>query len=241
MKKTLIAFLVIPFLTVFSNAADLSDAGLTIGVGGSQYVAGACGTETQDGGLPASNPVKSTDKESGVFADSAGYVFAEVAIDKVDEDIAYFGQNTKMMAEINKTYTISITRKKTDALFEALYNQARMGIIPYTTTGIVAVEQTELAGHRNAANANMFELVNSGADGTVTAQKWTQMGYRVHVKEKHAGAIMTFRNACINGYSVSLSPEGIQEETLEFYSEVDAKHVGGDANANTTLTALTEL
>ena len=52
---------------------------------------------------------------------------------------------------------------------------------------------------------------------------------------------MTFRNACINGYSVSLSPEGIQEETLEFYSEVDAKHVGGDANANTTLTALTEL
>jgi hypothetical protein len=165
----------------------------------------------------------------------------EVAIDKVDEDIAYFGQNTKMMAEINKTYTISITRKKTDALFEALYNQARMGIIPYTTTGKVAVEQTELAGHRNAANDGMFELVNSGADGTVTAQKWTQMGYRVHVKEKHAGAIMTFRNACINGYSVSLSPEGIQEETLEFYSEVDAKHVGGDANANTTLTALTEL
>ena len=108
-------------------------------------------------------------------------------------------------------------------------------------TGKVAVEQTELAGHRNAANANMFELVNSGADGTVTAQKWTQMGYRVHVKEKHAGAIMTFRNACINGYSVSLSPEGIQEETLEFYSEVDAKHVGGDANANTTMTALTEL
>ena len=89
MKKTLIAFLVIPFLTVFSNAADLSDAGLTIGVGGSQYVAGASGTETQDGGLPASNPVKSTDKESGVFEDSAGYVFAEVAIDKVAIGVSY--------------------------------------------------------------------------------------------------------------------------------------------------------
>ena len=89
MKKTLIAFLVIPFLTVFSNAADLSDAGLTIGVGGSQYVAGASVTETQDGGLPASNPVKSTDKESGVFADTTSYVFAEVAIDRVAIGVSY--------------------------------------------------------------------------------------------------------------------------------------------------------
>ena len=165
----------------------------------------------------------------------------DVTQDKVNEDIAYFGQNTGLQAEINNAYTISITRKKTDNLFEAMFNQAKMGILAYDTTSKNVVENTEAADHLNAANANAYELVNSGADGTVSASKWTHMGYRVHVKEKHAGAIMSFRNCCVQGYSVSLSPDGIQEETIEFYSEVDAKHVGGDANANTALTALTEL
>ena len=89
MKKTLITLLVIPFLTVFAKAADLSDAGLVIGVGGSQYVAGATVTETQDGGFPASSPVKSTDKESGVFADTTAYVFAELAIDRLAVGLSY--------------------------------------------------------------------------------------------------------------------------------------------------------
>ena len=165
----------------------------------------------------------------------------EVSVDKTNEDIAYFGQNTALQAEISNAYTVSITRKKTDNLFEAMFNQAKMGILAYDTTSKNVVENTEAADHLNAANGNAYELVNSGADGTVSTSKWTHMGYRVHVKEKHAGAIMTFRNCCVQGYSVSLSPDGIQEETIEFYSEVDAKHVGGDANANTTLTAVTEL
>ena len=165
----------------------------------------------------------------------------DVSIDKVDEDIGYLGQDTHLNAEIKKNYTISITRKKSNNDWDALYRAGRMGILPYTTTGKIAVEQTELAGHLDAADAGMYEIVNSGADGTISTQKWTQMGYRIHVKEKHAGAIMTFRNCCIIGYSVSLGVDAIQEETLEFYSEVDAKHVGGDADPNTALTTLTEL
>ena len=179
----------------------------------------------------------STD-EINTIADLTGI---DVTLDKTDEDISYFGQNTNLAAEINKTYTISITRKKSNNDFEALYRAGRMGIVAYTTTGKIEVANTDLAGHLDAANGNAYEIVNSGADATKSAQKWTHMGYRIHVKEKHAGAIMTFRNCCITGYSVSLSPDGIQEETLEFYTEVDAKHVGGDANANTTMTALTEL
>tara|TARA_B100000003_G_C10794600_1_gene316333 strand:+ start:88 stop:753 length:666 start_codon:yes stop_codon:yes gene_type:complete len=100
MKKTLITLLVIPFLTVFAKAADLSDAGLVIGVGGSQYVAGATVTETQDGGFPSSDPVKSTDKESGVFADTTGYVFAEVAIDRLAVGLSY---NAGSLATPNAT------------------------------------------------------------------------------------------------------------------------------------------
>lgn len=190
--------------------------------------------------------------DSDEVADGGGVVTADintlsdltgidVGVDKTDEDIAYFGQDTHLMAEIKKNYTITITRKKTDNLFEAMYNQAKMGILGYDTTSKNVVENTEAADHLSATNVNAFELVNSGADGTISTSKWTHMGYRVHVKEKHAGAIMTFRNCCVQGYTVSLSPDGIQEESLEFYSEVDSKHVGGDADANTTLTAVTEL
>ena len=187
--------------------------------------------EVADGGGVVSGDINTLSDLTGL----------DVSLDKTNEDIAYFGQNTALQAEISNAYTISITRKKTDNLFEAMYNQAKMGIIAYDTTSKNVVENTEAADHLNATNANAYELVNSGADATVSASKWTHMGYRVHVKEKHAGAIMTFRNCCVQGYSVSLSPDGIQEETIEFYSEVDAKHVGGDADANTTLTALTEL
>jgi len=195
-------------------------------------------------GLVDSDEVADFDDDGAVTEDIntlSDLTGIDVTQDKTNEDIAYFGQNTALQAEISNAYTISITRKKTDNLFEAMYNQAKMGILAYDTTSKNVVENTEAADHLNAANANAYELVNSGADGTVSAAKWTHMGYRVHVKEKHAGAIMSFRNCCVQGYSVSLSPDGIQEETIEFYSEVDAKHVGGDANANTALTALTEL
>jgi|TARA_R100001463_G_scaffold28221_3_gene64697 hypothetical protein len=192
-------------------------------------------------GLVDADEVTDTEASTDEINTLSDLTAVEVGVDKTDEDIAYFGQNTKMMAEIKKVYTISITRKKSNNDFEALYRSGRMGILAYTSSSKIEVENTDLAGHLDASNADAYEIVNSGADGTKSAQKWTHMGYRVHVKEKHAGAIMTFRNCCISGYSVSLSPEGIQEETLEFYSEVDAKHVGGDANANTTLTTLTEL
>ena len=192
-------------------------------------------------GLVDADEVTDTEASTDEINTLSDVTGIDVSQDKVNEDIQYFGQNTMLQAEINNSYTISITRKKSDNDFEALYRAGRMGILAYTTTGKIEVANTDLAGHLDAANGNAYEIVNSGADGTVSAAKWTHMGYRVHVKEKHGGAIMTFRNCCITGYSVSLSPDGIQEETLEFYTEVDAKHVGGDANANTTMTALTEL
>ena len=164
----------------------------------------------------------------------------EVSLDKTNEDINYFGQNTNLSAEISNAYTISITRKKSDNLFEALYNQARMGIVSYTTSAKTAVTTPDDGTERTNAQ-NTFELVSDGANASVALSKWRNMGYRVHVKEKHSGAIMTFRNCCIQNYSVALSPDGIQEETLEFYSEVDAKHITDGTAGNVALTNTTEL
>ena len=225
------------------QAADLATTDIVKNRMWPRYMAGA-----SDAGSVAALGLVDADE----VADSDGSVTADIntiddvtgidiGLDKTDEDIAYFGQNTKLNAEINKNYTVSITRKKSTNDWDALYRSGRMGIVAYSTTGKIEVEQTELAGHLDATDASAYEIVGSGADATKSVSKWTHMGYRIHVKEKHAGAILTIRNACISGYSVSLSPEGIQEETLEFYSEVDAKHVGGDADPNTALTTLAEL
>ena len=89
MKKTLITLLVIPFFTVFAKAADISDATFTIGAGGAQYVAGATGRETQDGGVPASGGVKQSDEESAVFEDMGGYVFAEIGMGRLSVGASY--------------------------------------------------------------------------------------------------------------------------------------------------------
>ena len=87
MKKTLITLLIMPFFTVFANAADLSDANFTIGVGGAQYVSGVTVRETQDG--PTYYGTLDSDKESGVFADVQGYVFAEVGVDRFAVGVSY--------------------------------------------------------------------------------------------------------------------------------------------------------
>ena len=148
---------------------------------------------------------------SNEVADLTG---VDLTIGATDEDIAYMGQRTALKAEIKKDTSITLTRKKKADTFDVAFNDARFGI------------QADGSGLRDAA---------AGAPDD------NNYGYRVYVKMKDNSEVFVMRNCCITGYSVSLSPEGIQEETLEFYSEVDAKHVGGDANANTTLTTLTEL
>ncbi len=87
MKKTIIALLIMPFLTVLAKA-DISDANVTIGVGGAQYVSGATVRETQDGSGGGSSTAKGSDKESGVFQASTGYVFAEVGVDRFNVGIS---------------------------------------------------------------------------------------------------------------------------------------------------------
>jgi len=53
--------------------------------------------------------------------------------------------------------------------------------------------------------------------------------------------VLTLCNLCMSGYSTTLSPDGITEETIEFYGYVDPV-VDGDATFGyTTLTAVGDL
>tara|TARA_R110000824_G_scaffold33611_1_gene107728 strand:+ start:1517 stop:2170 length:654 start_codon:yes stop_codon:yes gene_type:complete len=127
----------------------------------------------------------------------------DLSIGATDEDITYFGQRTTLKAEIKKETTISLTRKKSDNSWDVAFNAARCGI--------------------NAAGDGIRDTLDGAPDDI-------NFGYRVYIKMKNAEEIFVLRNSCITSHSVSLSADGVQEETLELYSYVNPLIKAADAD-----------
>ena len=114
----------------------------------------------------------------------------DIGIGVSDEDITYFGQRTTLKTEIKKETTISITRKKSNACWDTVFNEARHGV---ESTG--AFFGYGSVGH-----------VNPGRN---------DYGYRVFLKLKSDGEVIALPNCCITGHTISLNADGTSEETLE--------------------------
>ena len=52
----------------------------------------------------------------------------DVSLGVQDEDVAFIGQRNILKAEIKKENSLSLTRKKSDAMWDAIYNDARFGV-----------------------------------------------------------------------------------------------------------------
>ncbi len=118
----------------------------------------------------------------------------EVSIGAMDEDISYFGMRSQTKADIKKETTITLTRKKTDELWDVLFNECRFGVL---TDGTAA------------------------DDGL--AQPTTDKGYRVYVEvEANSGTdeVMTFKGNCITSHTVTVNTDGTMDETLEFMTYI---------------------
>jgi len=116
----------------------------------------------------------------------------DLNIGTTDEDITYMGQKSVLKAEIKKETTISLTRKKGDACWDTIFNEARWGVIGSA----------------------------SYHDG-LTSPDATDFGYRIYIKLKDATEVFTLPNTCIQGHTVSLNADGTTEETLEFMSYIE--------------------
>ncbi len=136
---------------------------------------------------------------SNEIADLTG---VDLSMGATDEDVVYFGQRQVLKAEIKKETTCSITRKKSDRVWEEVFNNARWGVNE-AGTGIRA----NLAGQPDDIG----------------------FGFRVYVKMKDTSEVFILRNTCIQGHTVSLNPDGITEETMEFMTYVDPIMVSADA------------
>ena len=163
----------------------------------------------------------------------------DVSLGTVDEDVSYFGQKTALKSEIKNEVTITFTRKKDGPKYEILYNKARCGVLAYTTSAKTLLDfdgTTPLASSTLPA-ANTVDVNNTEA---AKEQPSRNFGYRIHLMLKTSGEVLSFQNCCMTGYSVSLNPDGIQEETIEFYGYMKPQ-VTAAAIGYITATAASEL
>ena len=196
------AFTITQASTVVTIVDKLSGTATDI-VRGSGYANSDLTVTTETDGVNATLANLSTVK----MTDITGVDFTFGA---VDEDIAYFGQRTALKAEIKNEITLSITKKKKDAGFSQLFNEARCGIRG-TASGA-----TEVAEGAASTATEMNQNLNQPlADATGTG-----FGYRLYLQLKEGTEVMTLRNMCITEYSVTLNADAVQEETIVFYGNV---------------------
>ena len=60
----------------------------------------------------------------------------ELSLGVMDEDVAFIGQRNIMKAEIKKDNSVTLTRKKSDKVWDGIYNDARFGIKESNTMAV---------------------------------------------------------------------------------------------------------
>ena len=138
---------------------------------------------------------------NAVFADDAlvDITGVDIGIGAIEEDIDQLGHNTPLKAEVLKNTTVTLTFKRKDVVFDVLYsgdhdgNIARWG----TTSGTA---------------------LNTGLE-----EPTTTYGYRLFIQLKASKEIFTIKNCQMTASNITLSPDGTQEQSIEFTSMVDPK------------------
>ena len=156
---------------------------------------------TNTEGTGVDDSVNVSDNEELKVSDVTGI---DLTLGKTDEDIGYFGQRTGLKAEIKDEVTLVITRKKSDASFDLLFNKARCGI--RATTGATALA----GGTDNVAFDNNLNMPTADASGS-------GFGYRLYLELKGGAEVLTLSNMCITDHTVTLGADAVQEESITFY------------------------
>jgi len=118
----------------------------------------------------------------------------DLSIGAMDDDITYLGFRDVTKVEIKKETTLTLTRKKTNAVWDQVFNNARFGLTGSSLLGASALEEPT-----------------------------TTRGYRIWIKLKDSDTVFTLRNSCIQGHTVTENADGTADETLEFMSYIDPK------------------
>ena len=125
----------------------------------------------------------------------------DLSIGAVDEDITYFGERSVTKAEIKKETVLTITKKKSNNVFDGVYNNG---------------------GRYGVSGSSVGNSFSDGL-GQPSQQKVStsiSYGYRIHVQMKDQTETFSIPNACVQSHTTSLNADGTTEETIEFMSYV---------------------
>ena len=161
-------------------------------------------TENTTNGVTVAGVANST----GDFADNKGgdpvavadLTGVDIGLAVTDEDITYMGKKTVLKAEIKRETTISLTKKKSDMVWDTIFEKARWGIDELDAIGT--------------------GLSEPPSDGT-SALPAENFGYAIKCVISATDSSLTVHNAQITGHTVSLNADGTTEETMEFVSYAD--------------------
>ena len=148
----------------------------------------------------------------------------DLGIGVTDEDITYMGSKTVLKAEIKKETTISLTRKKSNNVWDVVYNgptAASKGWNGAVETGDYGARWGVIEGAADTW------YVNGGlmAPKDVTDFGGTDLsfGYRVHIVLCGVSGqeeVISIPACQLVGHTVSLNADGTTEETCELVSQV---------------------
>ena len=148
----------------------------------------------------------------------------DLSIGVTDEDITYIGKKTVLKAEIKKETTISLTRKKSDNVWDVVYNGPTAASEGWSGTAAENGDYGARWGVIEGAADTWY--INNGLIAPKDAVDFGTavpcFGYRVHVMLNSAEVISI--PACqLTGHTVTLNADGTTEETCELISQVTPK------------------
>jgi hypothetical protein len=177
------------------NTVDVNTYVTVTDAGVSTVVSGAT-TDTVFAG-PLSGNIGFYDGDDFGVPKAQNITGLDVSIGAMDEDITYFGFRQVTKAEIKKETTVSITRKKTDLTYDAIFNGVGTG-----STG---------GGRYGISGA---EFISGLEEPTVNH------GYRIHIVLADGTEVMSIPGCCVQSHTVSTAVDGSADETLEFMTYI---------------------
>tara|TARA_Y100000310_G_scaffold340351_1_gene435794 strand:- start:174 stop:749 length:576 start_codon:yes stop_codon:yes gene_type:complete len=132
----------------------------------------------------------------------------DLGIGVTDEDITYMGSRTVLKAEIKKETTVTLTRKKSDNVWDVVFNG----------------DGTPDTGARWGADTSGGAIANLAGEPSISGNAPTgsdtdYFGYQLKITLKSGTEVFTVPYCQITAHTVTLNADGTTEETLEFVSQ----------------------
>ena len=169
-----------------------------------------------------------SDRLTSNYTAQADITGVDVSLATQDEDTSYIGQKQAGKVEIKKNYTVTLTRKKKNNVWDVIFNgdsagsTARFGLNSGSSglgTGLVNPTSVLEAGGKSCYGYRIALQLKTGTGSNTSNEE-----------------LMCITNCCLTSYSTTLNADGVTEETMEFMSYQPAVYGLSGDEINRTLT-----